>query len=132
MAAEHDEFVFQLGIRAGNFGDSVETVFVVAGEFCIDVEFDAYRNSGFQQAVDAAVIFNGRDRDGQCVRMFALIDQPTEACPSVVENRAARAAVVSAVAARSDHGDRLLGGQEMADFFAESKTLEKSREGKGA
>ena len=82
--------------------------------------------SGFQQAVDAAVVFDGGDGDGQGVRVFALIDEPAEAGAGVVEDGAARAAAVSAVAAGGDHGDGLFGGEKVADFFAEGQSLEES------
>ncbi len=110
MAAEHNDFVFQLGVGAGNFGDGVEAVFVVAGEFCVDVELDADRHACFQETVDAAVVFNRCDRDGQGVCVFPLINEPAEARAGVVEERAAGAAAVPAVAARGDCGDCLFGG----------------------
>src|SRR5271167_4580475 len=74
VSAEHNDFVFQLGVRAGNFGDGIKAVFVISGESCVNVEFNAYGDAGFQETIDAAVVFNRGDRDGQGIRMFALID----------------------------------------------------------
>src|SRR4249919_2840782 len=113
MAADHDDFVFQLRVRAENLGDGVEAVLVVAGEFRIDIEFDADGNARFQEAVNAAVVFDGGDGDGQGVCVFTLIDEPAEAGASVVEDGAARAAAVSAVAAGGDHGDGFFVGEKV-------------------
>src|SRR5579863_8613492 len=103
MSADHDHFVFQLRVRAGNFGDGVESVFVVTREFRIDIEFDANGNASFQEAVNAAVVFDGGDGNRQSVCVFTLIDEPAEAGAGVVEDGAAGAAAISAVAAGGDH-----------------------------
>ena len=99
MAAEHDDFVFQLGIGAGNFGDGVEAVFVIAGELGFDVHLDADGYVGLKEAVDAAIIFNRGDREGKRIGLIAMIDLDAEGGAVVVENGAAGTAVVLAVAA---------------------------------
>src|SRR5580704_8077844 len=63
--------------------------------------------------------------------MFALINEPAEPCARVVEDSAAGTAAVSSIAAGGDHSDRLFGGEEVSDFFAEGESLEKICEGEG-
>ena len=41
VAADHDHLILQLGIGAGNFGDGVEAMLVIAGELGVDVHLDA-------------------------------------------------------------------------------------------
>ena len=53
-----------VGIGAGDFGDGVEAVLVVAGEFGFDVHLDGDGDVGLEEAVDAAVAFDGHDDDG--------------------------------------------------------------------
>src|SRR4029077_3446505 len=130
MPADHHDFIFQLRVSARNFGDGVEPVFMVAGEFRIDVEFDVHWNTGFQQSVDAAIVFNRRDSNGQGICVFALIDEPAESCAGVVKDGAAGAAAVSAIAARSDHCYCLLSSEKVSYFFAERESLEECRKGK--
>jgi hypothetical protein len=122
----------QDGVGAGDFGDGVEAVFVVAAELCVDVQFDVHGNVGFQQPIHAPKVFNGGNCDGQGVRVVTLIDEPAEAGAGIVEDRAARASIVSAVAAGRNHSNGLFGGEEVADLFAEGERFEKCREGKGA
>ena len=84
-------------------------------------------DAGFQQAVDAAVAFDGGDGDGQSHRRVRADKmQKAEAGAGVVEDGAAGAAAVSAVAAGSDDGDGFFGGEKAADFFAEGQRLQKS------
>ena len=63
MAANHDDLFFQVGIGAGNFGDGVEAVLVVAGEFGFDVYLHRDGDMRLEQPVDAAVALNGHDED---------------------------------------------------------------------
>src|SRR5580693_4083007 len=125
MAAEHDDFVFQLGVGAGDFGDGVEAVFMVAAELCVDVKFDVHGNAGFQKTVHATKVLNGGNSDGRGVRVVTLIDEPAEAGAGIVEDRAARASVVSAVAAGRNRSNGLFGGEEAADLFPEGESFEK-------
>src|SRR5580692_567369 len=128
MSAEHNDFILEFGIGAGNFRDGVEAVFVITGKFGVNVEFDVYRDAGFQEAIYAAIIFNGGDRDGNGVGVFALKDKKTEPSVGVVENSAAGAAAKAAVAAGSDGSDGVFRREEATDFLAEGLTFEKVRE----
>ena len=54
MTADHDNFVLQLWIGSGDFGDGVETLLVISGKFSIRVEFQIHRHIGLQQPIPAA------------------------------------------------------------------------------
>ena len=69
---------FSSRIGAGNFGDGVEAVFVIAGELGLDVHFEGHGNVGFEEAVDAAVIFDRGDRERNRIGLIAVIDLDAE------------------------------------------------------
>ena len=103
VAADHHDFVFELRIGAGNFGDGVKAVLVVAIEFRFDVELDGYGHVGFQQPVDTAVVFNRGHRQRNGIRVVLLINKPPERGAVVVKDCAARAAAIRGIAAGQNH-----------------------------
>ena len=103
-------------------------MFVVACEFRLDVELDVDGDAGFEEAIDAAVIFNGGDCHRNGVGVFALKDKEAEPSVGIVENSSAGAAAIATVAARSDRRNGVFRGQEASDFFAEGLAFEKSSE----
>ena len=107
VPADHHDFIFQLRIGAGNFGDRVEAVLVIAGEFRFHIHLDGDRHVRFQQPVDAAITFNRHDDDGKRLGVLALVGEPAHAATAIVENRSAGSAVVAAIAAGDhDSGER--------------------------
>ena len=79
MAAHHHHFIFQLGIGAGNFGDGVEAMLVVAGELHVDIHFDADRHIGFEQPIHASVVFDCRHNHGNGISVIALVSRSAQA-----------------------------------------------------
>src|SRR5450432_471559 len=128
MAADHDEFVFEFGIGAGNFGDGIEAVLVVACEFAVDVEFQAHRDAGLEQAIDAAVTFDSGDGDGQRIGVLAAVSHPGKSGAGIVEDDAAGAGAVSATVAGNYNCYGLFGGQKLTDLLPEGQALQKSLE----
>jgi hypothetical protein len=81
MAADHDDLVLELGIGAGNFGDGVEAVLVVAGELGFDIDFDRHRDMRLGEPVEAAVALDGGDGDGNLDRLCGNVRSATEVAP---------------------------------------------------
>ncbi len=73
MAAHHHHFIFQLGVGAGNLGDGVETVLVIAEELGIHIHLDVTGTLRFQQAIYAAIAFDGHHHDWKRYGMVALV-----------------------------------------------------------
>ena len=107
---------FNAGVGAGDFGDGVEAVFVVAGEGGVDVHLKLDGNVGLEQAIDAAVAFNLGDDDGERDLAFELVRSAAEGCAVVVEDDAGAAAVL-AVATGDDYGDHFFIGEKLDDAF---------------
>ena len=122
VAADHHDFIFQLGIGAGNFGNGVEAVFVVAGEFGFDVHLDRYGNVVLEQAEDAAVAFDLRDDDREGNRGVAFVRSAAHRGAVVVEDDASAAAVF-AIAARDDDAGGFFLGEERQDFAGQRDAL---------
>ena len=110
---EHHYFVFQRGIGAGNFGDGVEAVFVIAGELRFDVHLER-DDVGLKEAVDAAIIFNRGDSEGKRIGLIAMIDLDAEGGAVVVEDGAAGAAVVLPPRLGKKDGGGLFAGEKFA------------------
>ena len=68
MAADHDDLVLQLGIGAGDLGDGVEAMLVVAGELGLDVHLERDGHVVLQQPREPVVVLDHHDgvgnRDG--------------------------------------------------------------------
>ncbi len=65
VAADHDDFILQLGIGAGNFSDGVEAVLVIAGELGVHVHLDGDRHiAPSSSRINAAVILDRHNHDG--------------------------------------------------------------------
>ena len=64
MAADHHQFVFQLGIGAGNFSDGVKAVLVIAGNLVSMFISTVNRHPRFHQSIHATVVLNRHGRDG--------------------------------------------------------------------
>ena len=58
--------------------------------------------------------------------MGLFVNQPAKSCAAIVENSSTGAAIISAVAAGSDDGCGLLGGQELPDLLAKFQALQVS------
>ncbi len=123
MAANHHHFVFQLRVGTGNFSDGIETVFVVASELGVDIHFHRDRDVRFQQPVHAAVILNRHHHDGQRVGVLPLVDFPAKADAIVVEDGAAGASAITAVAAGRDDCQRVLIRQKLSDLLPQLQAL---------
>jgi len=57
MAADHDDLILEVGVGAGDFGDGVVSMLMVAGEFGFDVHLDGDGDVGLEEAIDAARSF---------------------------------------------------------------------------
>ncbi len=121
MAAHHHDFIFQLGIGAGNFGDGVEAMLVVAGELHVDIHFDADWHIGFEQAIHASVVFDCGHNHGYGISLIAFVIGSAQA--AVVKDGAAGAAAVAAVAAGKNDGQDMLRGQKFSGFVHERPPL---------
>ena len=58
MSADHYHLILQVRICSGNLGNGVEAMFVVPGEFSVNVHFYVHGHVCFQQSVDASEVLN--------------------------------------------------------------------------
>ena len=89
VAAEHDDLIFQLGIGAGNFGDGVEAVLVLAGEFGFDVDFDADGHVGLGEPIETAVALDRGHHHGNLDALVGEVGSAAEGGAVVVKECAA-------------------------------------------
>ena len=102
VAADHDNLFLEFGIGAGDLGDGVEPVFVVAGKFGFDVDLERDRDVILEETPDAVVVLDHHDGvgngDGVGLDLRAADD-----VRSVVVEDDAGAAAVTTVAAGGDY-----------------------------
>ena len=108
MAADHDDLVLQFGIGAGDLGDGVEAVLVVAGELRLDVDLERDRHVGLGEVREAVVVLDHhhgvRNRDG----VLGLLRVAGEVGAVVVEDDAGAAAVATVAGGRDDGDDAFI------------------------
>ena len=119
VTADHDDLLLEGGVGAGDFGDGVEAVLVVSGEFGFDIDFDGDGGVGLCEAVEAAVALNGSDGDWNLDALFRDVGCAAEGCAVVVKEGSAGAAAVFAIARGFDDGGDLFVGEEGGDFVDE-------------
>ena len=123
VAADHDDLIFQARIGAGDFGDGVVAMLVVAGEFGFDVHFDGDGHVGLKEAVDAAVAFDGHDDGGDFHLVAAGVGSAAHGGAVVVEDGAAGAAAVAGVAGGTDDAGNFFIGEELDKLVGEAHAL---------
>src|SRR5271167_4137463 len=96
---------------------------MISKKLGLDVHFKVDWHLRLQQAINATVVFDGHHDDGQWIGILTLVDSPAKACPAVVEDGAAGAAVVPPIAAGSDDRERVLGRQELSHLPAQLEPL---------
>jgi hypothetical protein len=116
MAADHDDLIFEVRIGAGDFGDGVVAVLVVAGEFGFDVHFDGDGHVRLEEAEDAAVAFDGHDDGGDFHFVAADVGSAAHGGAVVVEDGAAGAAAVAGVAGGTDDAGDFFVGEELDEL----------------
>jgi len=122
MAADHDDLILQLGISAGDFGYRVEAVLVLAGELCVDVDFERYRHVVLDHARQAVVMLNHHHGVGNLDGVLGLLRIAREVGSVVVEDDAGTAAL-TAIARGGDDGEHALVGHHGERLFAERRLL---------
>ena len=118
VAADHDDLVLELGIGAGDLGDGVEAVFVVAGELGLDVDFERDGHVGLGRR-EAIVVLDHHDGVGNLDGVLGLLRVAGEVGTVVVEDDAG-AAAVAAIAGGRDDGDDAFIHEELHGLRAEA------------
>ena len=101
VAADHDDLVLEFGVGAGDLGDGVKAVLVVAGELGVDVDFEGHWDVVDGEAGEAVVVLDHHDRVGDGDGVLFGLGVAGEVGAVVIEDDAG----ASAAAAVSGGGD---------------------------
>src|SRR5579859_2187098 len=117
MASEHDNFVFESGVGAGDLGNDIAARLMIAVKLSGDVQAYRDRHMVGDQPMHAS---KGLGRNGggrNHLLVLGAIDPPAERHPGIVAD-------LSTGAGWAKHGNRVFVGEESADFFEERHFLE--------
>jgi hypothetical protein len=99
MSADHDDLILERGVSARNLGDGVEAVFVFAGEFGLDVDFDGDGYVGLREPVESSIAFDCGHGYGYFDALFGDVRGAAQGCAVVVEEGSAGTAAIFGIAA---------------------------------
>ena len=124
MASHHHHLLLELGVSAGDFGNRVESVLVLAGNLGVDIDLHTCRRMVLREPEEAAITLDRRHHHRHLHAFVGNVGRTAQRGAIVIENGPSRAGAVLSVAAGLDDRSHFFVGKELGDAVDQPQPIQ--------